>query len=103
MVAQTADPPAPPSGLGARLVSDTSVSLLERLRDQPDDSSWARMVDLYSPLLRDWIRRHHLQPSDADDLVQDVLAVVVRELVHFEHNRRTGAFRRWLRTILANR
>src|SRR5262249_42556003 len=40
---------------------------------------------------------------DADDLVQDVLAVVVRELPRFEHNRRTGAFRSWLRTILVHR
>lgn len=38
-----------------------------------------------------------------DDLTQDVLAVVVRELPQFEHNQRTGAFRRWLRTILVNR
>jgi RNA polymerase sigma-70 factor (ECF subfamily) len=44
-----------------------------------------------------------VQSSDADDLVQEVLAVVVRELPHFEHNHRPGAFRNWLRTILTNR
>jgi RNA polymerase sigma-70 factor (ECF subfamily) len=82
---------------------ETSASLLERLRCQPDDAAWRRLVDLYMPLLRGWLSRQGLQASDVDDLVQDVLAVVVRELPQFQHNRRTGAFRRWLRTILVHR
>ena len=40
--------------------------------------------------------------SDADDLVQEVLLVVFREVGGFER-RGQGAFRAWLRTILANR
>jgi RNA polymerase sigma-70 factor (ECF subfamily) len=39
--------------------------------------------------------------SDADDLAQDVLSVVVRRIAGFEW-RGQGAFRAWLRTILAN-
>jgi RNA polymerase sigma-70 factor (ECF subfamily) len=85
------------------MTTDTPLSLLERLRLQPDESSWRRLTDLYTPLIRTWIRRHALQPSDADDLVQEVLAVVVRELPRFQHDLRRGAFRRWLRTILVNR
>jgi RNA polymerase sigma factor (sigma-70 family) len=88
---------------GKRVMAETSVSLLERLCDQPDDATWRRLVDLYGPLLRSWLGRYHLQPADVDDLVQEVLAVVVRELPQFQHNRRPGAFRRWLRTILVNR
>jgi RNA polymerase sigma-70 factor (ECF subfamily) len=84
-------------------MSETSASLLEKLRVRPDEASWRQLVDLYEPLLHGWLRRYALQPSDADDLVQEVLAVVVRELPHFEHNRRPGAFRRWLRTILVHR
>jgi RNA polymerase sigma factor (sigma-70 family) len=82
---------------------ETSASLLERLRGQSDGAAWQRLVDLYTPLLRGWLGRHGLQACDVDDLVQDVLAVVVRELPQFQHNRRTGAFRRWLRTILVHR
>jgi RNA polymerase sigma-70 factor, ECF subfamily len=84
-------------------MSETSTSLLERLREQPDGDAWQRLVRLYTPLLRQWLGRYGLQPSDVDDLTQEVLAVVVRELPQFEHNRRPGAFRRWLRTILVNR
>jgi RNA polymerase sigma-70 factor (ECF subfamily) len=82
---------------------ETSATLLERLRSQPDGAAWTRLVDLYTPLLRGWLGRHGLQACDVEDLVQDVLAVVVRELPHFRHNHRTGAFRRWLRTIVVHR
>jgi RNA polymerase sigma-70 factor (ECF subfamily) len=81
---------------------DTSLSLLDRLR-HPDDDAWRRLVDVYTPLIRGWLRRHGLAEADADDLTQDVLAVVVRELPRFEHRGRPGAFRSWLRTIAVNR
>lgn len=84
-------------------MSETPVSLLERLRLRPDGESWQRLVDLYTPLLNRWLGRHTMPHADAEDLVQEVLAVVVRELPNFYHNLRRGAFRRWLRTILANR
>jgi RNA polymerase sigma-70 factor, ECF subfamily len=81
---------------------DTSVSLLDRLRSRPDEASWQRLVGLYAPLIQGWLLRQSLQPSDADDLAQDVLAVLVRELPHFRHQR-PGAFRAWLRGITVNR
>jgi RNA polymerase sigma-70 factor (ECF subfamily) len=84
-------------------VPETSVSLLERLRLRPDEASWQRLIDLYGPLIRGWLARYACQPADADDLSQDVLAVVVHELPHFRHDLRRGAFRRWLRTITVNR
>jgi RNA polymerase sigma-70 factor (ECF subfamily) len=40
--------------------------------------------------------------SDGDDLVQDVLVIVFREVAGFER-RHQGAFRAWLRTILVHR
>ncbi len=54
---------------------ETPVSLLERLRLQPDRDSWQRLVELYSPLIRHWLRAYALQAADADDLVQEVLGV----------------------------
>jgi RNA polymerase sigma-70 factor (ECF subfamily) len=84
-------------------MSATSASLLERLRDRTDVEAWRRLVDLYTPLLIGWLRRHSLQPSDVDDLVQEVLTAVAREAPQFRHSGRPGAFRHWLRTILANR
>ena len=84
-------------------MSETSLSLLNRLRLQPDAESWRRLVDLYTPLIHGWLRRHSVAAADADDLSQEVMAVVVRELPHFQHNQQRGAFRNWLRTITVNR
>jgi RNA polymerase sigma-70 factor (ECF subfamily) len=84
-------------------MSETSFSLLNRLRSQPDAESWRRLVELYTPLIKGWLRRHDVSAIDADDLTQEVMAVVVRELPHFEHNQQRGAFRNWLRTIAVHR
>jgi RNA polymerase sigma-70 factor (ECF subfamily) len=81
---------------------ETSVSLLERLAGAPTDDDWRRLLELYQPLLRAWITRAGVPAPDADDLTQEVLLVVFREVGGFER-RGQGAFRAWLRTILAHR
>jgi RNA polymerase sigma-70 factor (ECF subfamily) len=83
-------------------MSETSNSLLERLRQGPNETAWRRMVDLYTPLIRGWLRRYALNDSDCDDLMQEVLAVVVRRLPDFQRRPQIGSFRRWLRTITVN-
>lgn len=80
----------------------TSVSLLDRLREEPSDVSWARLVDLYSPLIRNWLGRNALFGQDADDQVQEVLLVVFRKLPEFRREPHVGAFRRWLKGITVN-
>jgi RNA polymerase sigma factor (sigma-70 family) len=82
---------------------ETSLSLLERLRHSPEDESWTRLADLYSPLIRAWLRRYDVQDSDANDLVQEVLLAVSKDLSKFDHGGHPGAFRGWLRAILVNR
>src|SRR5438270_675372 len=81
---------------------ETSVSLLDRLAAAPGDDDWRRLCDLYQPLLRAWMARSGVPDVDADDLSQDVLLVVFREIGGFSR-RGTGAFRGWLRSILVNR
>lgn len=83
-------------------MADTSFSLLERLRSQPAEPDWQRLVDLYTPLIRAWLHHHAPGLRDADDLVQDVLTVVVRRIPDFEHQHRPGSFRKWLKTITVN-
>ncbi len=80
----------------------TSLSLLERLRKESQPTDWRRFVDVYEPLLRGWLRRNQVLLDDSDDLVQNIMAVVVRRVAEFEHNGRPGAFRTWLRTITFN-
>ena len=82
---------------------ETSLSLLHRLRHAPESESWNRLVDLYAPLIRAWLRKYDVQDSDADDLLQDVLLAVSKDLGKFEHGGQPGSFRGWLKAILVNR
>jgi RNA polymerase sigma-70 factor (ECF subfamily) len=80
----------------------TSMSLLEQLRTTPDEAAWRRLDDLYRPFIRSWLSRDPSLRDEVEDLVQEVLAVVIRELPTFQRER-PGSFRHWLRTITSNR
>jgi RNA polymerase sigma factor (sigma-70 family) len=84
-------------------MNETSLSLLARVSQSADATSWNRLTELYAPLLRQWLHTYQVQEADADDLIQEVLTVVAQELPRFDHNQRTGAFRNWLRKILVHR
>src|SRR3954471_5618504 len=81
----------------------TSRSLLERLQGDAQPGDWDRLATVYRPWVVGWGCRHGLTEADADDLAQEVLLVVLRELAFFRHNGRAGAFRGWLRAITAHR
>src|ERR1041385_5236149 len=80
----------------------TAVSLLERLRQPADSTAWEKLVRLYTPLLLYWARRLGLQETDAADLVQDVLIVLVQKLPEFQYQP-GKSFRGWLRPVLLNK
>lgn len=81
----------------------TSMRLLEDVRDFTNGDAWTRFHAIYAPYLFGWFRRHAVPAHDVDDLLQEVLRVVAVELPNFTHDSHPGAFRCWLRTILANR
>jgi RNA polymerase sigma-70 factor, ECF subfamily len=84
-------------------VNLTSLSLLERLKlAGPDGGDWQRLYEIYLPLIRSWLLRIPCLGHEADDLSQEVLVVLVRELPSFQR-RRDGSFRAWLRQITLNR
>jgi RNA polymerase sigma-70 factor (ECF subfamily) len=83
-------------------MNSTRMSLLLRAQGG-EEVAWRRIVDLYQPLIHGWLVRRGVRQQEADDLTQDVLAKVVKELARFEHSGRAGAFRSWLRTITVNR
>lgn len=84
-------------------MTPTSVSLLDRLKAaRPDASDWGRLDAIYRPLIRTWLGRVPDLGVDADDLTQEVLLVLVREIPRFVR-RREGSFRAWLRQVAVNR
>ena len=81
---------------------ETRVSLLQRVSAGSEDA-WAELAELYQPLVAGWLRRYNLAEDDAEDLSQEVMSVLIREVRNFDHNGRIGAFRSWLKQVTANR
>jgi RNA polymerase sigma factor (sigma-70 family) len=79
----------------------TSLTWLNRLQQHGGQTEWQTFGDVYRPLLMRWLTRTGVPPADREDLVQNALLVVVRQVGGFEH-RHAGSFRGWLRMIVAN-
>jgi RNA polymerase sigma-70 factor (ECF subfamily) len=80
----------------------TPVSLLQRLRQPSDADAWDRFVQLYTPLLAFWAARAGVPDSDAADLIQDVLVLLLQKLPQFSYDPHKS-FRSWLRTVTLNK
>lgn len=79
--------------------SQTSLSLLNRLRNQAgDEHSWHSFVAIYGPRIRSWCLGWGLQSEDADDVTQNVLVAIVQQIENFEYDP-NGRFRSWLKTV----
>jgi len=81
----------------------TRPSLLLRLRDPGDSTSWATFVETYGPLIRGYCLRRGLQEADAADVGQEVLAQVALSIRTFEYQPDRGRFRDWLGTVVRNK
>lgn len=84
------------------MVNETSNTWLNSLRDAGSDATgWGCLVHSYGPFIRGILLQRGIQPDVADDISQNVMAVVLRRLRNFERER-TGSFRAWLRSITVN-
>ena len=80
----------------------TRPSLLIRLRDERDAAAWSQFVEIYGPLVYEFLRKRDLQDSDAADLTQEVLASVAGAIKAFDYSPDRGSFRGWLLRIVKN-
>lgn len=79
-----------------------STSLLVRIQQMRPDA-WARLVDVFSPIVYRWARKAGLNGADSADVVQDVFIAVARNIGKFERQKQSASFRSWLATITRNR
>src|SRR6476469_4502685 len=83
-------------------MNETRQSLLQRAQRGETDA-WKELVDLYRPLILAWLNRQGVPAGALEDLNQEVLLSVVKQLPNFEHYGQRGAFRCWLRTVVCGR
>ena len=81
---------------------DTSLTLMMRVQQDPaDPRAWDEFVERYHPTIRGWCLRWGSQPSDADDVAQQVLIKLLGAIKKYHHDPAHG-FRGWLKTVTHN-
>ena len=81
----------------------TRASLLARLGNGGDQGAWREFFDIYWPLLVAVSRRSGLNDADAQDVAQDVLAMVSKQIPDFRYDPAEGSFKGWLLTLTRRR
>ena len=81
---------------------ETQLTLLQRVKDPGDGQSWQEFVDLYQPLLLRFVISRGVPESDAQDIVQEIFAALLRSLPSFDLDQRRGRFRTWLWSVSRN-
>jgi RNA polymerase sigma-70 factor (ECF subfamily) len=85
--------------MGDDSAAQTRLSLLSRLRRDPNDASaWDEFVGRYGPQIDSWCRRWGLQEADAQDVTQMVLVRLAAKLRTFVYDP-GKSFRGWLKTL----
>jgi RNA polymerase sigma-70 factor (ECF subfamily) len=85
--------------MGSDSATPTGSVLLLLLSNPTDRECWNAFVDRYAPKIYGWCRQWRLQEADAQDVTQEVLALLVRKLRTFTYDPHKGPFRGWLKTL----
>jgi RNA polymerase sigma factor (sigma-70 family) len=81
----------------------TRVSLLNRLKDQEDQEGWREFFETYWRLIYSFARKSGLSESDAEDVVQDTMVTVAKQMPGFQYDPAKGSFKSWLLTLVKRR
>jgi len=78
---------------------DTSATLVIRIQQDPaDPRAWDEFVQRYRPMIHAWCLKSGAQPSDADDIAQEVLIKLLAAIRKFQYDP-ARSFRSWLKTV----
>ncbi len=81
----------------------TRQSLLSRLKSWGDQESWREFFDLYGELIYSLARKAGLTDSESQDVLQETLISVAKQMPGFKYDPRLGSFKGWLRQITQRR
>jgi RNA polymerase sigma-70 factor (ECF subfamily) len=74
----------------------TRQSLLARLKNLDDQTSWREFFDTYWRLIYDVARRAGLTDAEAQDIVQETIIYVARKMPDFRYDPEICSFKGWL-------
>jgi RNA polymerase sigma factor (sigma-70 family) len=77
----------------------TRYSLLSRLQNWEDNESWKVFFDTYWRLIYSVAIKSGLTETEAEEVVQETILCVARDIQKFKRDRQRGSFKGWLRNL----
>lgn len=77
----------------------TRYSLLSRLQNWEDQESWQDFFDTYWRLIYSFALKSGLTAAEAEDVVQETIISVAKNIQKFKRDRALGSFKGWLRNL----
>jgi RNA polymerase sigma factor (sigma-70 family) len=81
----------------------TRRSLLTRLKDWDDQEGWRRFFDTYWRLIYGVARQAGLTDAESQDVVQETILSVAKQMRDFRYDSARGTFKSWLRLLTRRR
>lgn len=78
----------------------TRSLLLERLKNIADDEGWREFAGIYREFIRRLALKARLTDDEAEDVVQEVLVSVARNIRGFNYDPKVSSFRHWLTNVI---
>ena len=77
----------------------TRATLIKRLKNWDDQSSWQEFFDIYWKLIYGVARKAGLTDDEAQEVVQETLVSVAKHMPGFNYDPQIGSFKAWLLTM----
>ena len=74
----------------------TRATLIQRLKNWQDQSSWQDFFDTYWKLIYGVALKGGLTPAEAQDVVQETMIAIARHMPSFKYDPAIGSFKTWL-------
>lgn len=81
----------------------TSVTLLQRLQQGGDEAAWRRFYGFYAPLIIGFCLRRGCTRAMADDILQETMVDLMRQMPAFTYDPQRGRFRSFVLKIAHRR
>jgi RNA polymerase sigma-70 factor (ECF subfamily) len=80
----------------------TSHTLLKRAKNQDDQAAWEEFVSYYQDFIVMVLRKMNLYSADIDDLSQEILIKIWKNLPKHIYDKNRATFRTWLSQVIRN-
>jgi len=81
---------------------NTRYTLLKKLQNDSSEKNWEEFVQYYSPYIFVIIRRFNVGAHDSEELLQDVLVKIWKNISKFDAEKYECRFRTWLGVMIRN-